>query len=189
MRNLTSSAGTPDLSIMHCLPGRARPIKNLVAIRSAVPRCFLRSSIKKKEHEWLKLSHSQTLQTAGDDLIHAYKRFFKRQGGYPRFKSKRTSRQSFRYSQGVKVDGSRVYLPKIGWVSFRKSRDINGEIKTATVSRSASGWFVSFSCIVDIEQLLPSDKEIGIDVGLTHFATLSTGEKIANPTYYRVLSI
>ena len=139
----------------------------------------------KGENEWLKRSHSQTLQQSGEDLISAYKRFFSGKGRYPRFKSKKKTRQSFRYPQNVKIDGSKIFLPKIGWVSFRKSQEVDGQIKTATVSKSASGWFVSLSCVVNIDPLPVNENEVGVDVGLAHFATLSSGEKIDNPKYYR----
>lgn len=148
------------------------------------PMCSKITSLK-KEHEWLKRSHVHTLQSAADDLISAYQRFFKGLGGYPRFKSKKRHRSSFRYKSGVKIQGSKIYLPKIGWVSFRKSQEVQGQIKTATVSQSPSGWFVSISCIVDVDPLPVVEHEVGIDLGLTHFATLSTGEQIDNPKHYR----
>lgn len=140
----------------------------------------------KSQHEWLALSHVHTLQSAGDDLINAFTRMFKKQGGYPRFKSKRSNRQSFRYKSGVKIDGDQIWLPKVGWVRFRNSRgEYIGKIKTATVSRASKGWFVSVSVEEEVRQYEPEKRVIGIDLGLSHYATLSTGEKIDNPRHYR----
>ncbi len=139
----------------------------------------------KNQYEWLALSHVHTLQSAGDDLVNGFKRFFKKQGGYPRFKSKRNTKQSFRYKTGIKVDGDRVWLPKIGWVCFHRSISQIGQIKTATISRSVSGWYVSLSCVEEIEQYPKTNQSVGIDLGLTHYATLSTCEKVDNPRHYR----
>lgn len=83
--------------------------------------------------------HSQVLQDAVLDLDDAFDRFFKKQCKRLRFKTKHGKRHSFSYPQGVKVDGERVWLPKIGWVRFRKSRDIEGTIKRATISRKPAG--------------------------------------------------
>ena len=138
----------------------------------------------KAAHEWLKRSHSQTRQSAGDDLVAGYQRFFKKLGGFPKFKSKKNLKHSFRYKQGVQLDRNDIYLPKIGWVKFRKSQGVKGDIKTATISKTVSGWYVSLSCVVAIEPRPPNGKAVGVDFGLSHFATLSTGEKIANPKHY-----
>ena len=81
--------------------------------------------------------------------------------------------------------GDNVWLPKIGWVRFYRSIDQIGQIKTATVSRSASGWYVSLSCVEEIQPYQKTNQSIGIDLGLSHYATLSTGEKIDNPRHYR----
>jgi len=133
------------------------------------------------------------LQESAKNLSGAYQRWFKwlktRKGpkaGAPRFKSKRDSRRSFRYKSGIKVDGDKVWLPKIGWVRFRNSRDPIGKLKGATVSRSASGkWFVSITAEVPIPKKPERTEAIGIDVGLSTYATLSDGEKIDPPKWLR----
>ena len=92
------------------------------------------ADIKNQEAtRWLQDIHSQVLQQALKNLDTAFKNFFQniqtgRKPGFPRFKCKGV-RDSFRYPQGVKLDQDNVYLPKIGWVRFRKSREIEGEIK------------------------------------------------------------
>lgn len=139
------------------------------------------------EHEWLRASHVHTLQEAAGDLIRAYQNWWNpvHHAGPPQFKTKRGPRQSFGFKANVEARSGRVRLPKIGWVKVRGWREIPGEIKTARVVRRASGWYVSLSCIEDIEPLPTGGATIGVDVGLLHFATLSTGEKIANPRHLR----
>lgn len=152
---------------------------------------------RQDETTWLKTIHSQVLQNAVLDLDDAFARFFSKQNGYPKFKKKYGSRQSFSYPQSVKVDGNTVWLPKIGWVKFRRSpkpkryREIAGTIKRATVRHKASGWYVSLNCEVEIEKPDPvaitPDNSVGIDLGSIDLVATSSGEKIANPRHYRKL--
>lgn len=133
---------------------------------------------------WLKEIHSQSLQQSLKDLDQAFKHFFRRlktkeaAPGFPRFKSK-GSHDSFRYPQGVKVSKDHVYLPKIGLVRFRKSREIQGIIKQTTIKLEGDRWYISFSCEIEVKDLTPSiptaTHAVGIDVGITQFATLAYG--------------
>jgi putative transposase len=149
---------------------------------------------KEGETAWLKEVHSQVLQQSLGDLDQAFKHFFRRvkQGveqGYPRFKSK-GDHDSFRYPQGVRVSDDKVYLPKIGWVRFRKSRELKGEIKQTTIIKEGAYWYVSFSCQWE-ENILQSNESpsiVGIDLGLESFAIMADGErieKIENPRFLR----
>ena len=115
--------------------------------------------------------------------------------GYPKFK-KKGEKESFRYPQGVKVEGSKVYLPKIGWIKFHKSREILGTINETTIIQEGKDWFVSFSCSIEKPepQIAPIDEDraVGIDVGLTHFATTAAKKEnicttIENPRYLKNL--
>src|SRR4028119_1327879 len=140
----------------------------------------------KKEYEWLKDPYSQCLQVVALNLSTAYKNFFDKRAMLPKFKSKH-GRQSISYPQNVKFDGDYINLPKIGLVLCRRHRDFEGDIKTVTVSRNPDGkHFVSVLIDDGKEQpeLLPVDKAIGIDVGLTHFAITSNGSKFDNPRYF-----
>lgn len=137
-----------------------------------------------EETKWLKEVHSQILQQSLKDLDQAFSHFFRRVkggqvAGYPKFKSKGI-RDSFRYPQGVKIQDNRVYLPKIGWVKFKKSREIQGTLKQTTVSREGDAWYVSFSCIVEMSDppkvSVQEGKAIGIDVGLTHYGVCAIGK-------------
>jgi len=141
------------------------------------------------ETAWLNTIQSQVLQDAVLDLDDAFERFFSQQNGYPRFKSKHGRKQSFSYPQGVKVSDGQVWLPKIGWVKFRQSREMEGVIKRATIRRKASGWYVSLLCEVEIEPPPPveitSENSVGIDLGSIDLVTLSDGRKTGNPRHYR----
>lgn len=114
----------------------------------------------------------------------AFQKFFKEKKGYPKFKSKKNPIQSFTSKTHIKVFDSHIQLPKLGLVKYAKSRNIEGRVIKATIRRNPSGkYFVSVCCEVDIEQLPQSENEIGIDLGIKTFATLSTGEEIANPKF------
>lgn len=142
------------------------------------------TKLKKEEKTiWLKTIHSQILQQALKDLDSGFQHFFRRvkqkqNPGYPRFKCKGI-RDSFRYPQGVKIQEDTVYLPKIGWVKFRKSREIEEELKQTTISRRGDHWYISFSCEIEIEDPpkvpLKEEKAIGIDVGLINYGVFATG--------------
>ena len=152
----------------------------------------------KEEFPWLQEIHSQVLQQALKNLDRAFKNFFRniKQGktpGYPRFK-KRGVRESFRYPQGVKVEGSQAYLPKIGWVEFRKSREIEGLIKETTIIQEGDAWYICFSCEIEVPDPVPTpldeNRAIGIDMGLKVFATTSSGkenilDQVANPRFLK----
>ena len=133
------------------------------------------------ETAWLSEIHSQVLQQGLKDLDRAFQNFFRRvkkgeKPGHPQFKKKGLG-ESFRFPQGTKTEDSKVFVPKIGWVKYRKSRDIKGTIHETTIMQEGSSWFVSFSCEWQQESPVPiavnEDKAVGIDVGLTHFATLA----------------
>lgn len=82
--------------------------------------------------------------------------------------------------------GNQIELPKLGFVKFTKSREVEGRILSATIRRNLVGkYFLFILCEVDIQPLLKAGSTDGIDLGIKHFATLSTGEKIENPKYIR----
>ena len=135
----------------------------------------------KAETTWLTETPSQALQQTLKDLERAYSNFFAKRADFPRFK-KKGMRDSFRYPQGCKLDqpNSRVFLPKLGWIRYRNSRDVLGEVRNVTVSQSGGKWFVSIQTQREIEKPLPTaTTAIGIDVGISRFATMSDGAFIA----------
>ncbi len=136
---------------------------------------------KQPETHWLNNTPSQALQQALKDLERAYKNFFEKRADFPRFKKKGRS-DSFRYPQGIQLEqgNSRVFLPKLGWVRYRNSRNVLGKVKNVTVSQSARKWFVSIQTEREVDQPLPkASTAIGIDMGIARFATLSDGSYIA----------
>lgn len=138
----------------------------------------------KIELEWLKEVDSTAIQSALKNLADAYKRFFKKQNDKPRFKSKKNNVQSYttKHTNGnIAIVDNRIKLPKLGFVKFAKSREIDGRIMNATVRRNSSGkYFVSILTEVEIQPLEKADSAIGIDLGITDFAILSDGHKIDN---------
>lgn len=129
---------------------------------------------------WLAETPSQTLQQALKNLERAYQNFFEKRTDFPRFKKKGQS-DSFRYPQGIKLEqgNNRLFLPKLGWIRYRNSRDVLGTPKNVTVSLSGSKWYVSIQTEREVEKPVPeSTSAIGIDVGIARFATLSDGNFI-----------
>jgi len=137
--------------------------------------------------------HSQVLQDVLRRLEKTYRAFFRRiqrgeKASFPRFKGCNRYR-SFTYAQygnGAVVDGGVLSLSKIGRISIRLHRPIEGTPKTVTIRREADGWYVCFACAdVPIQPLPETGQETGIDMGLESFATLANGQPIFNPSYYR----
>ncbi len=135
---------------------------------------------KSTETQWLSETHSQALQQTLKDLERAYKNFFEKRAGFPRFKKKGQS-DSFRYPQGCKLDqaNSRIFLPKLGWLRYRNSREVLGAVKNVTVSQKCGKWYTSIQTEREVEPPVhPATSIVGIDLGITRFATLSDGSHI-----------
>jgi putative transposase len=136
--------------------------------------------------------HSQVVQQVAVRVDLAFKAFFRRckvgeAPGYPRFRGE-GQYHSFTYPQsGYKViDDNRIRLYKIGNVKLKLHRPTEGKIKTCTVSKTLTGkWFIFLSCEVEPHPLPSNKLEVGIDLGLTTFATMSDGSKIQNPRFFR----
>ena len=148
----------------------------------------------KKELTWLKAVDSIPLQESLRDLDSAYQGFFRRvkkgeKPGFPRFKSKRDRRKSYKTKQHVTngkptiyVDGKHVRLPKLGLVKCRVSKEVKGRILSATVSQNPSGKYYVALCCADVEIApLPSTGAVvGLDMGLKSFAITSDGVDYEN---------
>ncbi len=131
----------------------------------------------KNEYPFLRDVHSQPLQQTLKDLARAYQRSFdpNLSARLPRFK-KRGRPQGIRFPQGFAIDGSAVFLPKIGWIGFRKSREIEGTTKSLTVAFDGRHWYVTMQAERDVlDPVHPSDSAVGIDLGVVRFAALSDG--------------
>lgn len=167
--------------------------KNKTAYKNKIPAL-------KREYEWLKESDSIALQQAVENLDDAFKRFFKGQNNFPKFKSKKNDHQSYRTQyfkrksgvESIVVDGEnhKIKLPKLGWVKYRKSREVKGRIQNATIKRSKTGkYYISIAVEqeieIDDEKRQDTDKAIGIDLGLKTYLTSYNGEfdEIENPKH------
>lgn len=135
----------------------------------------------KRDNPWLCESPSQMLQQCLKDLDKAFKNFFAKRAEFPTRKKKFKSADSFRFPQGFRLAeaNSRVFLPKIGWLRYRKSRPLVGKAKNITVSRRGEKWYMSVQTAMETaEPLHPSETIIGIDLGVVRFATFSDGSHI-----------
>ena len=154
----------------------------------------------KKEKEWLKEVDSVSLQQTLKDLDKAYQNFFRRvkQGGtpgFPKFKSKKNIKQSYRTqfiktSAGgnIRINNNKILLPKLEFIKFANSREFNGQIKSATISKiSTNKYFISILVETEINQLLKVNKSVGVDLGLKDFAITSDGIVYKNPKFLRSL--
>jgi putative transposase len=137
--------------------------------------------------------HSHVLQDVLARLDKTYKAFFRRlrageKAGFPRYQA-RTRYHSFTYKEfgnGATLDNGFLVLSKIGRIAVRWSRPLMGTPKTFTISREADGWHVCIFCAdVPIQPLPTTGQEIGIDLGIEAFATLSEGTRVFNPGWYR----
>lgn len=150
---------------------------------------------KQPETAFLKDCHSQVLQQTLMDLDKAFASFFEKRARFPRFKSRKRSPLAFRIPQNVAIVGAirgecagqSVSIPKIGMVKAIIHREAEGVLKSATVKQEANGaWYVVFVAHVELPDMpVTSDNPVGIDVGLESFVTLSTGEKVKPPKFYR----
>ena len=147
----------------------------------------------KKEHLELNSIFSQVLQDAQVRVDLAFKSFFRRvkagqqEAGFPRFKG-HGRYDSLTYTQfGFKLKGNILSLAKIGDIKIKLHRPVEGKMRRVTVRKASTGkMYVSF--IVEVENKPLSFKDgavVGVDVGLESFATLSNGEKIPNPRFFR----
>ncbi|MGO0663439.1 RNA-guided endonuclease InsQ/TnpB family protein [Pseudomonas aeruginosa] len=130
---------------------------------------------------WLKVAPVHPLQHALKDLDRAYQNFFEKRADFPRFK-KRGLHDSFRFpdSKQFKLDqgNSRIFLPKLGWLRYRNSRQVLGTLKNVTVSLSAGHWYVSIQTEREVAvPLHAAPLAVGIDLGVVRFATLWDGER------------
>ena len=121
----------------------------------------------------------------------AYKNFFQSGFGFPKFKSKR-NKQSYRTNNQngtITIENGKVKLPKISWVRLKQHREMAGVIKSATVSMTRTGkYYISILCETEIRPFPKTNSNVGIDLGLSYFAVLSTGEKVGNEQFLKKFS-
>ena len=150
----------------------------------------------KKENKWLNEVDSVSLQQTLKDLDKAYQNFFRRikQGktpGHPKFKSKKNKKQSFRsqYNKNnIRIINNKIKLPKLGFIKYINSKEFNGQIKSATISKTSTNkYYISILVETEINQLPKVNKSVGIDLGLKDFAITSNGIVYKNPKFLKSL--
>lgn len=133
----------------------------------------------KEEHTFLAEAPSQPLQQVLMNLDRAIKDAFDKKQPeklFPTFKKKFIARDSFRYPQGFKIEGNRVFLPKLGWLGFHRSRPVKGTSRNVTVSRKGDHWFIAIQTETEVaEPVHTSTSLVGGDRGVKRFITLSDG--------------
>lgn len=137
----------------------------------------------KKEHKWLKVANSQSLQQTIKDLDTAYNQFFQKKKGFPNFKSKK-SKQSFRIPQMVSIKDGLLFVRKFQeGIKTIVHRPLDGKIRYATITKAKTNkYFVSITTDHEVTKQRKSDNRVGIDLGIKDFAILSNGEKYKIPT-------
>ena len=158
---------------------------------SYVQLCAMLTELKKDEqYSWLREVSNECLQQSLRNLDAAFTRFFREKKGFPRFKSKSRSRQSYKAILSVHVDQERrrIKLPKIGWVKYGNNRKFEGDVRSVTVSVTHSGKYY-VSVLVDDGKEIPEklpvtfDTTIGVDMGIKDFAVCSNGDTYENPRH------
>ncbi len=144
----------------------------------------------KSELVWLKEVDSTALQSSLKDLDSAYQKFFKEHSGFPKFKSKKTHRFSYKskcVNGNIQYCCKHIKLPKIGMVKTKNKLIPQGRILNATVSQDPSGkYYVSLCCTdVNITPFEKAENAVGIDLGIKEFCITSDGEMISNPKYLK----
>ncbi|NEQ77739.1 MAG: IS200/IS605 family element transposase accessory protein TnpB [Okeania sp. SIO2C9] len=157
---------------------------------SELQKLFITQAKKTEYREWLSEVSVVPLQQSLNDLHQAYQNFFKSTKGQrkgkqiqpPKFKS-RKSKQSARFTlRGFKVYQNKVYLAKIGKLKIVWSRELPGQPSSVTIIKdSAHRYFLSFVVEINPETLPQTDNSVGIDLGISTFATFSNGMKVDAP--------
>ncbi len=150
---------------------------------------LLPSLKKNEETQWLSNTYSQCLQVICLHLSEAYRNFFQKRAGFPKFKSKH-NKQSITYPQNVKLTENSIIFPKLGSIYSKITKLPEGSIKTVVITKNCvEQYFASVLFDDGLSSPTPSaslgDKSIGVDLGLTHFAITSDGSKFENPKWFK----
>ena len=153
--------------------------------------CYMVAEMKKEdEFSWLREVNSQSIQCATQDLDSAYDRFFRKISKFPKFKSKKNSRQSFKVPQHFKIDweNQTIKIPKFK-TPFKFKGSYRGrliKVNSITISKNASGkYFASIQGVFDIEEKESTGSLIGVDLGINHLLIDSNGGHIKNERFLK----
>lgn len=148
------------------------------------------NSIKRKEFPWMLEVTKNAPQMAIIQLGQAFKNFFAGRTRYPKFRKKGRDDRFTLTNDLISIDGYRIRIPRLGWVRMRESLRFAGKIISATISRVANRWFVSITVDTEDNSHLPKAENqgaVGVDLGVSALATLSTGEIISGPKPHKAL--
>ncbi|MDQ5767531.1 RNA-guided endonuclease InsQ/TnpB family protein [Thiothrix subterranea] len=148
------------------------------------------NAIKREQFPWMLEVTKNAPQMAIIQLGQAFNNFFAGRAKYPQFKKKGKSRDSFTLTNDqFSLDASRIRIPNLGLVRMRETLRFFGKILSATISRTADQWFASITVDTDQNHLPPAENQgtVGVDLGVSALATLSTGEKVTGAKPHKAL--
>ena len=148
------------------------------------------NAIKREQFPWMLEVTKNAPQMAIIQLGAAFKNFFAGRAKYPQFKKKGKSRDSFTLTNDqFAINACRIRIPHLGSVRMRETLRFSGKILSATISRTADQWFVSYTVDTDSNHLPPAENQgvVGVDLGVSALATLSTGEIVAGAKPHQAL--
>ena len=167
-----------------CKADASLPKPSQIALRRTL------NGIKAEQFPWMLEVSKNAPQMAIIQLGAAFKNFFAGRARYPKFRKKGLHDRFSLSNDQFSVDASRIRIPNLGWVRMRETLRFTGKIMSATVSRVAERWFVSIT-VEPRDDLRPAKAEnqgvVGVDLGVSALATLSTGEVIAGPKAHKAL--
>ena len=147
------------------------------------------NAIKREQFPWMTEVTKCAPQIAVMQLGNAFKNFWKGRTKYPKFRKKGVHDRFAIANDQFTVSGKKIRIPKLGWVRMKESLRFTGKILSATVSRIADKWYVSITVDTDHIPMRPAENqgEVGVDLGISALATLSTGEKVLGPKPHKAL--
>lgn len=144
----------------------------------------------KREQKWLNDADATALQETNAQLDDSFKRFFKKIGGFPHFKSRKFSRKSYTSKMNMAIiDDKHIKIAKLGAIKFKNKSLPDGKLKRVTVSISSTGKYYAMALFeTNVKQFVKTTKKVGLDLGIADLATQSDGYKLANIRFDKRLS-
>ncbi|MBR4471408.1 MAG: IS200/IS605 family element transposase accessory protein TnpB [Erysipelotrichaceae bacterium] len=187
---LNSTFGCCRLIFNMGLDMRIKAFKNNVKCGYMETSKMLTKLKENEDFRFLKDVDSVALQQTLRDLDCAYRNFFSKHAGFPKFKSKKNPKASYRtinQNNKIRIEGNKIRLPKLGYVKIKKSLE-PGKIHSATIEKASTGkYFVSVLYETFRQKHINGGGEVGVDVGINNFCVLSDGTKIENPKFLKKL--
>jgi putative transposase len=175
--------------------GLERKVKTYTETKKSLSTFSLNKEVPKlyEEKPWLKEVNSQSLQQSLADLDSAFSNFFKKHSSFPKFKSRKNPKQSFRVPQHfvISKDNKAIKIPKLKWIRFRDKFNVpkKSEFRNVTISREGNEYFASIcydeKTVKPELKSIKENKTLGIDLGTRHLAIFSNGTKIENPKHFK----